>query len=461
MRASSGIRIHDTLERATIELTLRDPGRVSIYVCGPTVYDVPHVGHGRTALVYDTIRRYLEWRGFDVRFVSNVTDIEDKIIARAAERGSSEPELAREFEAAYFAEMDRLGIRRPDAMPHATEYIEPMLELVTELVDSGHAYVVDGRGVYFDVTKLPDYGALPHRDLDQLLESAGARVEVDDAKRNPVDFALWKAAKPGEPVWDSPWGPGRPGWHLECSVMSLRELGEAFDLHGAGNDLVFPHNENERAQAEAAGHAFAHHWIHSGMVEIGGEKMSKSLHNFTMLSDAVDTHGARAFRLAALQAHYRSAMELGDAELQAAGAGVGRLDALVRRATAAGIDSHGAELNGTTVERFSSAMDDDFGTPGALAAIFDAAGAANQAIDDGDAARASSLVATVVELSGVLGITLETGAHVDAEIDALVAERDAARAARDFATADKIRDDLAARGVTLEDTATGTIWHRS
>jgi cysteinyl-tRNA synthetase len=458
----SGVRIHDTMQRATVELTQRDPGKVSIYVCGPTVYDVPHVGHGRTAIVYDTIRRYLEWRGFGVRFVSNVTDIEDKIIARAAERGTTEPDLAQEFEAAYFAEMDRLGVRRPDAMPHATEYIAPMLDLVTELVDSGHAYVVDGQGVYFDVTKYADYGGLPHRSLEQLLESAGARVEIDKAKRNPVDFALWKAAKPGEPVWDSPWGKGRPGWHLECSVMSLHELGEGFDLHGAGNDLVFPHNENERAQAEAAGHAFARHWIHSGMVEVAGEKMSKSLGNFTMLKDALDTHGHRAFRLAVLQTHYRKAMDLGDAELAAAGSAIDRLDALVRRAAAAGVDVASGEPDGEIVGAFRAAMDDDFATPTGLAAgVFDPATRANQAIDAGDLDRAAVLLATVVELAGALGLEVGVESDDDAEVDGLVAEREAARAARDFATADRIRDDLAARGITLEDTATGTIWHRT
>jgi cysteinyl-tRNA synthetase len=457
-----GVRVFDTLQRATVELTLRDPGRVTIYVCGPTVYDVPHVGHGRTAVVYDTIRRYLEWRGYEVRFVSNVTDIEDKIIARAAERGTSEPELAEEFEAAYFAEMDRLGIRRPDVMPHATEYIGPMLDLVGELVESGHAYVVDGQGVYFDVTRFPGYGALPHRDLQQLLDSAGARVEIDDSKRNPVDFALWKTAKPGEPVWDSPWGPGRPGWHLECTAMSLRELGEGFDLHGAGNDLVFPHHENERAQAEAAGHPFARHWIHSGMVEIGGEKMSKSLGNFTTLHDALDAHGPRAFRLAALQAHYRRAMELGDAELSAAGAAVDRLDALLRRARAAGVDVATPERDAEVVAAFRAAMDDDFGTPGALAAgVFEPASRANQSIDAGDFDRASVLVATVVELAGALGLDIGADSGDDVEIDARVAARDAARAARDFAEADRIRDELASEGVTLEDTPTGTIWHRS
>jgi cysteinyl-tRNA synthetase len=457
-----GVRIYDTMQRAIVELTQRDPDKVSIYVCGPTVYDVPHVGHGRAAIVYDTIRRYLEWRGLAVRFVSNVTDIEDKIIARAAERGTTEPDLAREFEAAYFAEMDRLGVRRPDAMPHATEYIAPMLELVTELVDTGHAYVVDGQGVYFDVTEYADYGGLPHRSLEQLLESAGARVEIDTAKRNPVDFALWKAAKPGEPVWDSPWGEGRPGWHLECSVMSLRELGEGFDLHGAGNDLVFPHNENERAQAEAAGHAFARHWIHSGMVEVSGEKMSKSLGNFTTLKDALDAHGSRAFRLAVLQTHYRKAMDLGDPELAAAGSGVDRLDALVRRAAAAGVDIASAAPDGEIVGAFRAAMDDDFATPAALAVgVFEPASQANQAIDAGDLDRAAALVATIVELAGALGLDVGVESGDDAAVDALVAEREAARAARDFATADRIRDELAARGITLEDTATGTIWYRA
>jgi cysteinyl-tRNA synthetase len=275
-----------------------------------------------------------------------------------------------------------------------------------------------------------------------------------------MDFALWKAAKPGEPAWDSPWGSGRPGWHIECSAMSLDLLGPGFDLHGAGDDLVFPHNENERAQAEAAGHPFARRWMHSGMVEIGGEKMSKSLGNFRTLAEALDAHGERAFRLAVLQSHYRKAMELGDAELADAGKAVARLDALVRRATAAGVVI-ADEPDPATVERFRTEMDDDFGTPGAVAAIFEAAGAANQAIDDGDAERAGALIAAVVQLAGVLGLTVRGSDDADAEIDALVAERDAARQAKDFATADRIRDELAARGVTLEDTAGATVWHRA
>jgi cysteinyl-tRNA synthetase len=458
------VRIRDTLRGEKVELSPREPGRVAIYVCGPTVYDVPHVGHGRFAIVFDVVRRYLTWRGLEVRYVSNVTDVEDKIIARAEQTGSSEPELAARFEAVYWEEMDRLGVLRPDAAPHATEYIAPMLELVGELVDRGHAYPVEGHGVFFDVASFPGYGALPHRTLDQLLESAGARVEIDEAKRSPLDFALWKAAKPGEPSWGSPWGPGRPGWHIECSAMSLGLLGDDFDLHGAGSDLVFPHHENERAQAEAAGHRFARHWIHNGMVELSGEKMSKSSGNFTTLHDAVDAHGPRAFRLAVLQAHYRKDIELGDGELAQAAEGVRGLDALVRRAAAAGVRAERAPLDESTVARFRDAMDDDFATPEAIAAVFEAARAANKAIDAGDLAAAASLVATVAELAGAVG--LEIGARVegdaegDAEIDALVAERDTARKDRDFERADRIRDDLAGRGITLEDTAGGTIWHR-
>jgi cysteinyl-tRNA synthetase len=454
------VTIFDSLQRAKVPLSQRDPGKVSIYVCGPTVYDLPHVGHGRTAVVYDAVRRYLAWTGLDVHYVTNVTDVEDKIIARAAEAGGSEPEVAKQFEAAYWAQLDRLDIMRADDIPHATEYIDRMLELVEELVAAGHAYVIDGSGVYFDVASYPDYGALPHRTLDQLLESAGARVDVDEEKRSPVDFALWKAAKEGEPSWDSPWGPGRPGWHIECSAMSLDLLGPGFDLHGAGDDLVFPHNENERAQAEAAGHSFARHWMHSGMVEIGGEKMSKSLGNFRTLEEALDAHGGRAFRLAVLQTHYRKAMELGDAELADAAKAVGRLDALARRAAAAGVDASTAELDAQVVDRFRAEMDDDFGTPGAVAAIFEAATAANQAIDDGDRAAAGRLLGTVRALAAVLGLEVARPSGGDDEIDALVARRDDARRSKDFAEADRLRDELASRGVTLEDTPSGTVWHR-
>jgi cysteinyl-tRNA synthetase len=458
------VRIRDTLSRDTVELTTREPGKVSIYVCGPTVYDTPHIGNARTAVAFDTIRRYLEWAGFDVTFVSNVTDVEDKIIARAAREGRTEPEVAAEYEGVYFDRMHRLNVRDADHRPHATEYIDGMLALIGELVERGHAYEVPDQGVYFAVETFPGYGALPHRTIEELRESAGARVDVDEAKRSPMDFALWKAAKAGEPAWPSPWGEGRPGWHIECSAMSLDLLGEGFDLHGGGEDLAFPHHENERAQAEGAGHPFARHWIHTGMVTIGGDKMSKSLGNFTTVEDALAEHDWRALRLAMLQTHYRRAADLGETELGAAARAVERLDALGRRADAAGVAP--AASDASTLDAFRSAMDDDFDTGHGLAVLFEAARDANRAIDDDDLDRAAALVAAVHELVGVLGLAadVDTAAAAtaadDAEIDALVRERDDARAARDFARADSLRDELAARGIKLEDTTTGTVWHR-
>jgi cysteinyl-tRNA synthetase len=454
------IRLHDTFSREKVELVPRDPGRVSIYVCGPTVYEVPHVGHGRAALVFDIIRRYLEWRGLDVTFVSNVTDVEDKIIARAAEEGSTEPEVAQRYEAAYWAEMDRLGVRRPDSLPRATAYIDGMVKLIGELVDAGRAYVVEGKGVYFDVTSFPEYGELAHRRLEDLLGSAGARVDVDERKRSPVDFALWKSAKPGEPAWDSPWGKGRPGWHIECSAMSLDLLGEGFDIHGGGDDLIFPHHENERAQAQGAGHPFARYWVHNGMVMVGAEKMAKSLGNFTTLKDAVDAHGPRAMRMAVLQTRYRSPVEIGDSELDDAGEAVARLDALARRARVAGVATD-APFDEDAVAEFTAAMDDDFGTPEAMAVVFRLARDTNSAIDEAELERAAAGLVTVRELAGALGLELDDGSGADdAEIDALVEQRNRAREQGNFAEADRIRAELADRGVTLEDTPTGTIWHR-
>jgi cysteinyl-tRNA synthetase len=456
------VRIRDTLSRDTVELITREPGKVSIYVCGPTVYDTPHIGNARTAVAFDAIRRYLEWAGFDVTFVSNVTDVEDKIIARAAREGRTEPEVAAEFEDVYFDRMHSLNVRDADLRPHATEYIDRMLALINELVERGHAYEVPGQGVYFAVESFPGYGALPHRSVDELRESAGARVDVDEAKRSPMDFALWKAAKPGEPAWGSPWGEGRPGWHIECSAMSLDLLGESFDLHGGGEDLAFPHHENERAQAEGAGHPFARHWIHTGMVTIGGDKMSKSLGNFTTVEDALAEHEWRAVRLAMLQPHYRRAADLGETELGAAARAVERLDALFRRADAADIPD--ADADPATLDRFRAAMDDDFDTTHALAVVFEAARDANRAVDDGDQERAATLLAAVRDLLAVLGLDAtevdDGAAGDDAEVEALVRERDDARAARDFARADALRDELTARGIKLEDTPNGTVWHR-
>jgi len=451
------LRVYDTARRAKVDFVPRKENHVSMYVCGPTPYDVPHLGHGRKEIVFDTIRRYLEWTGLRVHYVSNVTDVEDKIIGRALEEGSTEAEIARRYEATFRRDFDRLNIKRPDDEPHATEWIGPMIALIARLVESGHAYVVEGQGVYFQVDSLPEYGALSHRTLDDLLESAGARVDVDERKRSPVDFALWKAAKPGEPAWESPWGEGRPGWHIECSAMSLELLGDGFDIHGGGSDLVFPHHENEIAQAVGAGHEFARYWLHNGMLNVNGEKMSKSLGNFTTLADVLEPD-PRAFRLLVLQTHYRRQMEIGDKELADAGKAVARLDALARRARVEGIgDGKAGE-----VAPFREVMDDDFDTPAALAFIFELVRDAHVALDTGDRDGAANLVATVRELAAALGIEIGGDEpEADAEIDALVAEREAARQRKDFSESDRIRDELAAQGVVIEDTPNGPVWRRA
>lgn len=468
------MQLYDTMTRTKTELHPLVDGRVSMYVCGPTVYDHPHLGHGRTALTYDVLRRYLRWLGLEVSMVANVTDIDDKIIGRANAEGRTEPEVADEFLRSYVDQLDRLGIEHPDDRPRATEFIDGMIDTIGELVDAGAAYVIEGKGVYFDVTSAPDYGRLAGRDLAQLLEDAGQRVDIDESKRSPLDFALWKAAKPGEPTWDTPWGPGRPGWHTECVAMSMSILGETFDIHGGGDDLTFPHHQNEQAQASACGHGFARYWVHSAMLNVSGEKMSKSLGNFTTLADAIDAHGPRAVRLAVLQTHYRSTMELGPESLAQTAEAVKRLDAMVRRAQAAGVelavvepsgaDVDEASLDSPTVARFRAAMDDDLATPGAMDAVFGAVRAANSALDDGRLDDAARLASTVVVLCAVLGLRVgeeDRGSGGDVQIDELVAQRQQARADKDFAAADAIRDELAALGVVVEDTASGPVWHRA
>jgi cysteinyl-tRNA synthetase len=457
--------VHDTLSADKVELVPREPGRIALYICGPTVYAVPHVGHARSSLSFDAIRRALEWRGLDVLHVSNVTDVDDKIINKARAEGSTETEVAARYEAIHWEQLDRLGIKRPHEVPHATQFIPQMLDLVAKLVSAGRAYANEC-GVYFSVESFADYGALSHRHLDDLLESAGARVEVDERKRSPVDFALWKAAKPGEPSWESAWGPGRPGWHIECSAMSVGLLGEGFDVHGGGVDLVFPHHENERAQSEGAGQRFARYWLHNAMVNVGGEKMARSLGNFTTLEEAVDSHGPRALRLLVLQTHYRSNMEMGPENVAVAAKGLAGLDALARRARTAGIERlhlDRAKLDPETLAAFDAGLDDDFNTPAALAAIYEAVRKANLAIDAGGGTDAGRLVSTVHALTGALGLELDDGSVAgegDDEINSLIEARNAARKAKDFGEADRIRADLAARGITLEDGPTGTTWHR-
>ena len=432
-----------------------------MYVCGPTVYDVPHLGHARTAITYDVLYRYLTWRGIDVTVVSNITDVDDKIIERAAAEQSTEQEVAARFSDVYIRELDALGVAEPSARPRATEYVSEMVSFVEHLLARGAAYVIDGAGVYFDVARYPDYGRLPGRDPEELREGAGARVAVDERKRDPLDFALWKAAKPGEPTWDSPWMAGRPGWHIECVAMSLGLLGDGFDIHGGGSDLIFPHHENERAEAEAAGHSFARLWMHSAMVNVEGEKMAKSAGNFRTLADVLAVHDPRALRLAMLQAHYRSTMEIDEAVLAGAAAGIGRLDAFARRVGAFGARDAAERTADTDAARaaFVKAMDNDMGTPGAVGVIFELLRKGNVALDDGEAEAAAAALDTVRDLGGALGLSLRDSSP-DEAIQRRVDERQAARAARDYATADRIRAELTDEGVELEDTPTGTIWRR-
>ena len=436
-----------------------------MYVCGLTVYEVPHIGHGRSALVFDVLRRYLEFSGLTVHHVSNVTDIDDQIIDRAKAEGRSCEAVAAEFEAAWWSAADALGVLRPQDIPHATGFVEQMVALVGELVDRDVAYETSD-GVYLSVGKVDGYGLLAHQSLDSL--RAGARVEVAEEKRSPLDFALWKKAKPGEPTWDSPWGPGRPGWHTECVVMSLGLLGEGFDIHGGGLDLIFPHHENERAQAVALGRAFARHWVHHGWVMVGKEKMSKSLGNFVTLSDMLQRTDSRAYRLLVLRAHYRSPIEVTQGTLADAEEGLARLDALARRfaldPSLAGLraaDAGASGVDDAALSAFSERMDDDLDTPGAVAGIFELVRRANAAADTGRAEEAEGLARTVAVLAGALGLVLSPGAvAVDEAAARLVADRDAARDARDWARADAIRGELEAAGWVVEDTAGGTRLHR-
>ena len=431
-----------------------------MYVCGPTVYDDPHLGHGRFALVWDVVRRYLEWRGLQVRFVSNITDIDDKIIERANREGRSAGEVAEQYEKVWYEAMDALGVRRPDADPHATAYVEHMVTLIEELVDAGAAYQTSD-GVYFDSQQVPGYGLLARQSIDSL--RAGERVEVLEEKRSPNDFALWKKAKPGEPEWPAPWGAGRPGWHTECVVMAFDLLGEDFDLHGGGIDLAFPHHENERAQAVALGRPFARRWAHSGhVVAPGGEKMSKSLGNYTSLTDLLARTDPRAYRLLVLQSHYRSPLEVGPSTIERAERSLARFDELGRRMeSVARAGGAPPEPDAGALERFAELMDDDLSTPAAMALLFDLVSRANAALDGGDVEAGGSTAAAAMEIGRAVGLEpVQDAGDVDAESARLVAERDAARAARDFARADALRAELEARGWTVKDGPEGTNIHR-
>jgi len=448
------IRLFDTATGAVRPLELREPGKVSMYVCGPTVYGPAHLGHGRFSLVFDILRRYLEWTGLDVTYVSNITDIDDKIIAKGLEEGIAPAQVAKTWEKKWKQAMRAINVKAPTHDPHATDYVEQMVALIGELIEGGAAYVA-ADGVYFSPAVVDDYGLLARQSLDSL--QAGARVEVDDTKRTPVDFALWKLAKPGEPSWPSPWGDGRPGWHTECVVMSLDLLGEGFDIHGGGQDLAFPHHENERAQAVADGKRFAGHWVHNGFVEVSGEKMAKSLGNFTNLLDLTRKSDPRAFRLLVLRAHYRSPVEITDTSIADAAKALERLDTFARRT--ADLD---AAPDADLLEQFRTAMDNDLDTPRVMDAVFTAVRRANQALDMDDTDTAGPLAAAVRELCGAVGLVLAGArAVVPDAVRAVVAEMDEARAAKDFARSDALRDDLVAQGWIVEATASGTTVRRA
>ena len=469
--ATAGIRVYNTLTRQKEALQTIEPGKVRMYVCGVTPYDSAHVGHGMSLISFDVIRRYLEHRGYEVRHIQNFTDIDDKIIDRANSKGIDPGELTERYIGEWHAQMGDLNVLPATHYPRATEEVGPIIAMVQGLVDRGYAYAVDG-DVYFRVRSFAGYGKLSHRDLDDLL--AGARIEVDERKEDPLDFALWKSAKPGEPSWESPWGPGRPGWHIECSAMSSTYLDGQVDIHGGGADLIFPHHENEIAQSEAflGVEPFARYWIHNGLVRVGVEKMSKSLGNFVRLKEIVERGLGPAFRLMILQSHYRVPLTYSEEGLLAAERGLSRLRAaadaapspLAEAEDGSGIKTELAVLAEGARSRFHQAMDDDFNAPEALAALFDLARAINRARGAGEVSEETEAARrTLVELAGVLGLDLEDESSAPAAdakpfIDLLLRVREELRQRREWALSDLIRDELGKLEVVVEDTPAGATW---
>ena len=468
-------RVFNTLTRGKEDLVPVHAGEIRIYVCGVTVYDLSHIGHGRSAIVFDVMRRYLKHRGHAVKFIKNFTDIDDKIIRKANQEGVSAQEISERYIEEYRTDMASLGVAPADIEPKATEHVPQMIALIERLIAKGVAYPVEG-DVYFEVRRFPGYGKLSGKNLEEL--QAGARVEVDERKRDPMDFALWKATKPGEPSWKSPWGQGRPGWHIECSAMAMQYLGEVLDVHGGGEDLIFPHHENEIAQSEAAtGKPFARYWLHNGFVNLAAEKMSKSLGNTLTIKDLVRRHDPEALRLYLLGTHYRHPLEFGDERIVEAGRALARLrslkdeaDRIASRGTPAPGPDHGLfDEVAAHRARFEAAMDDDFNTPQALGVLFDLARvlhAARDQVAQGTAGAGAFLlgVGELVMLARVLGLLegARKEAAVDpqlkARIESLVYLRQEARRQRDFGEADRLRDELSRLGVVLEDTRDGTTW---
>ncbi len=473
------MRIYNTLSGQKEEF---NPGGdpIKLYVCGVTPYSECHIGHAMSYIIFDVIRRYLEFRGYRVRYVQNFTDVDDKIIARASQSGLSTQELAQEFIAQYFSDMDALNVKRADIYPRATEEIPKIIEVVSGLIERGHAYQ-SGGDVYFRVSSFPEYGKLSHRSLSHMM--SGASCDEKSNKEHAMDFTLWKAAKPGEPQWESPWGPGRPGWHIECSAMSLKYLGETLDIHGGGQDLVFPHHENEIAQSEAftGVSPFARYWMHNGLMQLGEEKMSKSLGNLITVKEALERYSADAIRLFVLSSHYRSPLTYTEDGLEAAERGLERLRLVAHRD---GGDAPPAPQASVYRQRFTEAMDDDFNTAQAIAALFDFASEINRAGDEGHSIEEAQRV--FMELAGVLGFSLEPrrfkidvgggiveiavrlGINVEKDvkdinyqeriIQQIVDKRQELRSRREWAETDKIRSELEEQGIVQEDTPQGTTW---
>lgn len=461
------LKIYNTLTKNKEEFVPIVPGRIGMYVCGVTIYDLCHIGHARTFVCFDVIVRYLRFRGFEVKYVRNITDIDDKIIRRAAENGETIKELTDRMAVCMHEDFDALGILRPDIEPKATENIDEIIHIVKLLVDQGYAYEADNGDVMFAVDTFSDYGRLSGQNLEKL--QAGARVDVENSKRNPMDFVLWKKSKPGEPMWESPWGPGRPGWHIECSAMNSKYLGTHFDIHGGGSDLMFPHHENEIAQSCCAFHdTYVNTWIHSGMVMINKEKMSKSLGNFFTIRDVLNEYDGETVRFFLMSGQYRSALNYSQENLELARTGLTRLYTSLADVPAV---PYSEESGASYVEKFTAAMDDDFNTPEAYSILFDLAREINR-LKASEPEEAAKLAAVLKKLGSVLGILqqepsvfLKAGRKAGddgetAKIEALIEERRNAKKNKDWAKADAVRNELQSMGIIIEDGPNGTTWRR-
>ena len=454
------IKFYNSLTNQKEDFVPIREGEVGVYVCGMTVYDNCHLGHARAMMAFDILARYLRYQNYKVNFIRNITDIDDKIIERANENKETIDALTDRTIASMQEDFSKLGLEIPTNEPRATDHIEGMIAMISTLIDKGHAYHSEGGDVFFAVRTFPEYGKLSNKNIDDL--NPGSRIEEDDSKKDPLDFVLWKSAKPNEPSWDSPWGLGRPGWHIECSVMSLENLGKHFDIHGGGPDLLFPHHENEIAQSECASdHKFANYWMHSGLLKINGEKMSKSLGNFAMLKDLFASYHPEVIRYYLISSHYRSSLNFDNESLDQARSALTRLYQAISVAP-----SQESDLHDDSIKEFIHSMNDDLNTPEALSTLFGLAKLINSSQDAQDQSMYAS---TMRELGKVLGLLndsseafLQYGAKLtDEEISKKIDERNQARDNKDFQKADQIRDELAAQGILLDDSSDGTSWKKS